>query len=99
MERLTCLELETSWPWIIGKVFMKAHRMVRNVGFLQKLGSLLRPFIWEAIFKCYLNSLKGPKCHNKQGIENTLLFLLMCANRASKDAPELAAWACCFRVG
>ena len=73
-----CVCINTYGSWMIEKIFVRAHRMARNVGFLQNLGSLVRLFLCEAISKCYSNSLKGPKCHNKQGIENLLCFL-MCA--------------------
>ena len=68
---------------MIRKIFVRAHRMACNVGFLQNLGSLVRLFPCEAISKYYSNSLKGPKCSNKQGIENLLCFL-MCSNRVSQ---------------
>ena len=73
----------TYGPWMIRKIFVRACRMACNVGFLQNLGSLVRLFLCEAISKYYSNSLKGPKCSNKQGIENLLCFL-MCANRVSQ---------------
>ena len=65
-----------------GKIFVRAHRMAHNVGFLQNLGSLVRLFLCEAISKYYSDSVKEPKCDKKQGIENLLCFL-MCANRVS----------------
>lgn len=55
--------------------------------FLWSFGSLGSPFFCEAISKCYLDSQKGQKCYNKQGVLNTLFGFLTCTNIVSEDNP------------
>lgn len=56
-------------------------------GFLWSFGSLGNPFFCEAISKCYLDSQKGQKYYNKQGVLNTLFGFLTCTNIVSEDNP------------
>lgn len=73
--------------------------MVPTVGFLQDSANLGRPFFCEAFSKLSSDSRKGWKCCKEQGVLNTVLCFLTCANMVFEDVPGVGCLDLLFHSG